>query len=135
MDHCKCAQLCFDRMCSMVGGTASLYIRFAKVDLVYPGITIHKTTWNGNVQWFVDDDVVQNPVTINFEWFPEATVQVQAHFTCNFEVFDEPRVLPVSIFYKNMDIKVFQQSIRFVYNLHLGQAMQQTLEEFCSQRR
>ena len=120
----------------MVGGTASLYIRFAKVDFVYPGITIRKTTtWNGDAQWFIDDNVVQGPVKINFEWFPQATVQVQAHFTCNFEGFDEPRVLPISVYYNNMNIKVLQQSIRFVYNQNLGQAMQTTLEEFCSQRR
>ena len=140
MDHCKCAQLCFDRMCSMVGGSASLYIRFAKVDFVcpdyiYPGIVIQKrTTWNGDTQWYVDNNVVQHPVKINFEWFPEATVQVQAHFRC-FDAFDEPRVLPISVYYDDMDIKVLQQSVRFVYNLNLGQAMQKTLEEFCSQRR
>ena len=140
MDHCRCAQLCFDRMCSMVGGNASLYICFAKHEFVYPGIPIQKrTTRNGDVQWFVDDTVVQHPVKINFEWFPEATVQVQAHFTCNFEGFDEPQIMPVSTYYNRIDIKILQQSVRFVYNQNLGQnlcveAMQERLEDFCSQR-
>jgi hypothetical protein len=139
MDHCRCAQLCFDHMCSMLGGNASLYICFAKDVFVQrrPGIVIQKkTTWNGDVQWSVDNNVVQHPVRINFEWFPEATVKVQAHFTCNFEGFEKPQILPVSRYY-NIDIKMLQQSLRFVYNHNLGlgllvEAMQKRLEELRS---
>jgi len=124
MDHCRCAQLCFDRMCSMVGGNASLYICFAKLETVYPGITIKKeTSWNGNVQWFVDDNVVQHPVKINFEWFPEATVQVQAQFTCKFREFYEPQIMPLSACCNKIDIKILQQSVKFVYNQNLGYSL------------
>ncbi len=141
MDHCRCAQLCFDRMCSMVGGNASLYIRFSKESYpatryVYPGITIQKkTNWNGVVEWLVDDVVLPHPVKINFECFPGATVQVQAHLTCNFEAFGEPRVLPVSAYHNIINIEVVRQSVCFVYNQNLSQklcleAMHRRLEAF-----
>ena len=125
MNHCRAAQFCFDLMCRMSNGHAGMYIRFSQLDITFsviPCIMIRRTTRSdGQVEWLVDEQVVQSPVKMDFERFPQAAVQVQAHFTCELAGFAPPRPTMVPATQSHVvHAEVLEQGLSFIYNKNLN---------------
>lgn len=118
VDHCQCAQFCFDLMCKIPReGSAVLFICFAKASYEHyiPCIRIAKHITDGEVEWSVDNRSVQSPVKMHCECFPRATVQVQAHFTAGMpSAFGLPDMLSISLI-PDPDFAILQQGLSFVY--------------------
>ena len=133
VDHCQCAQFCFDLMCKMSReGSAVLYVCFAKASYEHyiPSIRIAKyISSGGEVKWSVDSRPVQSPVKMHFECFPRATVQVQAHFTAGMaSAFGLPDMLSVTLI-SDPDFAILQQGLSFVYIENLDAMSLQSIYE------
>ncbi|MCJ1242409.1 hypothetical protein MMC14_010417 [Varicellaria rhodocarpa] len=108
MDHCRCGQFCFDLMCNLsTVEHAVLLICFPKNAQV--GKPCIKIEHNG-AHCLVDYQVVQSPVKLRCEHFPQAAVQVhvQAYFDLNARCSSTPfyRTPFVSRLSQNLDSQV-----------------------------
>ncbi len=133
VDHCRCAQFCSDLMCKIFReGTAVLYVCFAKASYEHyvPCIIIEKNTSpGGKVEWSVDKRLVQSPVKMDFECFPHATVQLQAHFTAGMgSAFGLPTMLGATLC-PVPDTAILQRGLSFVYNDNLDAMSLKSIHE------